>query len=83
MSELIDQPDPTTNRKVRWATTAGALTAPVAMLLAMSVTSAVPAFDSAQGFAAVQVIAEVLITSAITAASTWATGYFVREENVE
>jgi len=77
MSELINQPDPTTNRKVRWATTVATITAPSSTILGIIVTDAVPALaadPAGQG----AVIA--LISSLATAGSTWATGYFVREE---
>ena len=79
MTQLIDQPDSTTGRKVRWGATASSLAAPTSFILAMWIVSRVdlpPVFDAD----AFRMSLEVAISSLLSGLTTWATGYYTRAE---
>lgn len=74
MTKLVNQPTTRTNRKVTASATAAALIAPVSTLAAGAITAwVVPELEE------FHMELELIFSLLLTAAVTWAAGYYTRE----
>lgn len=86
-TQLVDQPTPTTNRKVRTAAGVAAVSAPLAYLITdvlIQLLGAVFPVDGGieGGVSIVGVALQLLMIAGVVGYSTWKAGYEVREEVV-
>jgi hypothetical protein len=82
MTELVKQPTSQTVRKVQWSATTAAIAAPFAASisypLADLIVSFLPVWQSAEAFAAVSLLLELLLTGLLTGIAAWGGGWAVK-----
>lgn len=79
MTELVDQPTNKTNRKVKAASIAAGVSAPLAYMISVVIVEHLTIWNTAAGISAMSALLELGITALITLIATHSAGYWTRE----